>query len=52
MATEVSLNKDGLDVGKTAGPFFGGMAVGAGWPYDVSLDGKHFIAVVHRALPG
>jgi Tol biopolymer transport system component len=46
MATEVSLSKGELEVGRTTGPIFGGMVLGLGNRYDVTADGKRFIALV------
>ena len=46
MATEISLNKGELEVGRTTGPFFGGMQTGNGYPFDVTADGKRFLAIV------
>jgi hypothetical protein len=46
MATEISWSAGDLQVGKTTGPFFGGMSYGGGIPYDITADGKRFIAVV------
>jgi Tol biopolymer transport system component len=46
MATEIKASKDTLDVGGTAGPFFGGMTMGIGSRFDVTADGKRFIALV------
>jgi dipeptidyl aminopeptidase/acylaminoacyl peptidase len=46
MATEIKASKDSLEVGATTGPFFGGITVGSGRPFDVTADGKRFIAVV------
>jgi serine/threonine protein kinase len=46
MAAEIKVSKDTLDVGGTMGPFFGGITVGNGRPFDVTADGKRFIAVV------
>ena len=47
MATEFSAGKDGFGVGKTTGPLFGGMPNGPlGFRYDVTTDGKRFLAII------
>ena len=46
MATEVSQKRDEFEIGGTKGPIFGGMALGNEVPYDVTADGKRFIALV------
>ena len=45
MAAEVKVNGDVLEVG-SINPLFGPLAVGAGYQYDVSVDGQRFLAAV------
>jgi hypothetical protein len=46
MAAEVSVRNDEPEVGRTTGPIFGGTQTGAGIAFDVTADGKRFLAIV------
>jgi Tol biopolymer transport system component len=46
MAREVSVKNDELAVGRTTGPIFGAIKIGPGTTFDVTADGKRFLAIV------